>query len=196
MAGKRDIKRAELKSALIKAATSIISEEGVRGLNSRNVTTKAGCALGSLYTAFKDLDDLIIHVNSQTLARLGEALQTGIVGEKEPTAVLKRLAKSYIGFAESNFSLWNALFEFGDMTDKVPDWHQQDQELLVRFIKEPVHQLSPNLSETEALQRSRTLFAAVHGIVAFSLQNRFIGLKMDELEDELMRFIDQMLAGL
>ncbi|TIW14977.1 MAG: hypothetical protein E5V70_05110 [Mesorhizobium sp.] len=40
-------------------------------MRARDITADAGCALGALYTAFADLDKLILHVNSATLARLG-----------------------------------------------------------------------------------------------------------------------------
>lgn len=196
MAGKREVKREELKLSLIKAATGIIEEEGIRALNARNVTGLAGCALGSLYTVFDDLDDLIVRVNSQTLEALGEALKADVQRIDDPASTLKELARSYINFAKNNFSLWNALFEYADMTVKVPMWHQKEQEFLVSFIKTPISLLSPNLSEEAAMARARTLFAAVHGIVSFSLQERHIGLQQSQLEEELMQFIDQMLVGL
>ncbi|MEM7067863.1 MAG: WHG domain-containing protein [Pseudomonadota bacterium] len=196
MAGKREAKREELRQNLLTAATLIIEEEGVRGLNARNVTARVGCALGSLYTAYGDLDDLIVHVNSQTLESLGEALIADVSGVDQPVMRLKTLAKGYVEFAQQNFRLWNALFEYADMTSHVPNWHQKEQAVLIEFIKGPVIQLSPDIESNEAELRARTLFAAVHGVVAFSLQGRYIGLQVNELEAELMRFIDQMVAGL
>jgi len=196
MTGKREAKREELKSNLVRAATGIMETQGVRALNARNVTGMAGCALGSLYTAFEDLDDLIVQVNSQTLGKLGQALGEDVEELSDPVAILKALAKSYVRFADANFRLWNALFEYADMTDAVPEWHQKEQSVLVDFIAGPVGKLNPHLSQAEAITRSRTLFAAVHGIVSFSLQQRYIGLQREELDSELERFIDQMLAGL
>jgi len=196
MTGKREAKREELKASLIKAAAGIMEEEGGRALNARNVTGIAGCALGSLYTAFEDLDDLIVQVNSQTLHHLGEMLSDSVKDIDDPSAKLKGLAKAYINFSKNNFRLWNALFEYADMTSDVPEWHQKEQSVLVSFIAEPVGRLSPNLTNEEVMMRSKTLFAAVHGIVSFSVQGRFIGLMQEQLESELPRFIDQLLAGL
>ena len=195
--GKREEKREALKTGLIEAAKAIIEEEGVRGLNARNVTTRVGCALGSLYTAFEDLDDLIVHVNSQTLAQLGAVMAAEVASESEPEDVLKALARRYVKFARENYALWNALFEYADITmQEVPSWHQQEQALLIEFIKGPVMKLRPGIDPEEASIRARTLFAAVHGIVTFSMQSRYIGLQNDQLEPELMSFIDQMLHGL
>ncbi|MGI9350372.1 MAG: TetR/AcrR family transcriptional regulator [Rhizobiaceae bacterium] len=197
MAGKRELKREELKGSLLAAASNIIEGDGIRALNARTVTSNAGCALGSLYTAFEDLDDLIIHVNSLTLRRLAEDLANDMKDVKEPVAVLKGLATGYVRFARNNFALWSTLFDYYAITiGDVPDWHQEEQTFLINYIQEPVMQLSPGLSLEEATLRSRTLFAAVHGIVTFSLQDRYIGVAPDELESELDKFIDQMLKGL
>ena len=197
MAGKREIKKEELKRSLLAAATGIIERDGIRALNARTVTSNAGCALGSLYTAFDDLDDLIIHVNSQTLRRLADELAEDMQGVEEPVAVLKGLATGYVRFARNNFALWSTLFDYYALTiGDAPDWHQEEQSFLINFIREPVMQLSPGLSLNEATLRSRTLFAAVHGIVTFSLQDRYIGVSSDQLDSELEKFIEQMLQGL
>ena len=197
MTGKREQKRKALRCGLLEAAKDIVKKEGARALNARSITSKAGCALGSLYTAYADLDDLIIHMNSETLSRLGDELSSEIEGETDPEETLRKLAVGYVEFARNNFPLWNTLFDYAALsTNDVPEWHEKEQSLLVDFIKRPVMELSPGISEEEVETRARTLFAAVHGIVAFSLQNRFIGLIESELEPEVLRFVDQMLAGL
>ncbi|MDP1576936.1 MAG: hypothetical protein Q8L76_09260 [Cypionkella sp.] len=50
-----------------------------RGAKARNVTADAGCALGAMYTAFEDLDWLILQVNARILARLGAALRQRVL---------------------------------------------------------------------------------------------------------------------
>ena len=64
MTTKRDARREDLKGRLIEAAQARIQSSGLAGLRARDITADAGCALGALYTAFADLDDLILHVNS------------------------------------------------------------------------------------------------------------------------------------
>jgi len=197
MIGKREQKRADLKERLIAAASKLIEEGGIRALNARAVTKEAGCALGSLYTLFDDLDDLIVHVNSRTLRALADALNADMPENGEPREVLKGLACAYVKFAQANFASWNALFEYADFAPgEVPDWHEAEQAFLINHISGPVLALSPHLEKEEAMVRARTLFAAVHGIVSFSMQKRFIGLDEESLEPELIRFIDQMIAGL
>ncbi len=197
MTGKREAKKADLKERLVSAASEFIESGGIHALNARAVTKKAGCALGSLYTLFDDLDELIIHVNSQTLNQLAEDLKSNVDIKSGPEETLKSLALAYVSFATQNFASWNALFEYADFAPgEIPDWHEEEQAFLINLIKVPVMQLSPHLEDAEAMMKARTLFAAVHGIVSFSMQKRFIGLDKESLEPELIRFIDQMIAGL
>lgn len=196
MSGKRAANRELLRDKLLKAATTRVEAGGLKDLNARTVTSDAGCALGSLYTAFSDIDDLIIHMNSRTLQRLGQAIAEAGQGVEEPVETLKALAKGYLKFASENHALWVALFDYAALAGtEIPQWHQEEQEILVRHIVGPVSALNPDMDGDALMIRVRTLFSAVHGIVSLSLDQRFIGVPRDLLDNELMRFIDQMVAG-
>ena len=71
MRNKREEARDDLRKRLVDAAEARIASQGLAALKAREVTADAGCALGALYTAFDDLDRLILQVNSRTLVRLG-----------------------------------------------------------------------------------------------------------------------------
>ena len=49
-------KRSDLRTRLIDAAEAEIAEKGLLGLKARDVTARAGCALGAIYNAVSDLD--------------------------------------------------------------------------------------------------------------------------------------------
>ena len=197
MTGKRDARREDLRRRLIAAAAARIEAGGLRNLGARDVTSDAGCALGSLYTAFKDLDDLVVHVNSVTLARLGAAISAAREGADGPVDTLKAMALAYLAFARQNHALWIALFDYAALAGMdIPDWHREEQAILISNIAGPVAALNPGMSEGDLAVRSRTLFAAVHGIVSISLEERFIGIPQTSLEGELIAFVDQMVAGL
>ncbi len=197
MSGKREANREQLRDKLLNAATLRVEGGGLKDLNARTLTSDAGCALGSLYTAFSDIDDLIIHMNSRTLKRLGEAIEAAGQGVDDPIDRLKALAKGYLRFAADNHALWVALFDYAALAGTViPQWHQEEQEVLVRHIVGPVSALNPDMDNDAMMIRVRTLFSAVHGIVSLSLDQRFIGVPQDQLETELIGFIDQMVAGL
>jgi AcrR family transcriptional regulator len=196
MAGKRELKREDLKARLIAAARNRIAESGLANLRARDVTQDAGCALGGLYTAFRDLDELILHVNSETLGMLEQDLVTELAGEADPAKQLRILAHGYLRFALGQRNLWTALFEHR-LPDGVeaPSWHLDKHMFLIQFIARPLAALNPDLAEEDLHIRALTLFSAVHGIISISLEARFVGLPRGRLESELDQFVTLLAAG-
>jgi AcrR family transcriptional regulator len=190
-------KKDSLKTRLIEAAKSRIIGGGLEGLRARDITNDAGCALGALYTAFADLDALVIEVNALTLREIDQTMLDALNGLADPAEQMHVLASTYLGFARAHEKRWRTLFDLKIPDEKsVPDWYIADQALLLTRIVGPLRLLQPEFSETELMIRARTLFAAVHGIVTISLDRRFVGIKADTLDAELMRFIGLLLKGL
>ncbi|MBL0370468.1 WHG domain-containing protein [Rhizobium sp. KVB221] len=193
MAGKREEKREDLKARLIEAARNRIASEGLANLRAREITQDAGCALGGLYTAFADLDELVIHVNSSTLAALEHSLEETAGPIDGPVDTLRHLARGYLAFAVANRNLWRALFEH--QRQSTPDWHLAEHLFLIGLIAEPLKQLQPSLSDEARFIRARTLFGAVHGVISISLEGRFVGLPLEVLEQEIDDFVGLIARG-
>lgn len=195
MTSNREEKRADLKRRLIEAAEAEIAAHGLAGLKARAVTTRAGCALGALYTAFEDLDMLVIEVNSRTLARLGAALGTDLP-QDTPELALQALAARYADFAVANRPLWLALFEHRMSEGReVPDWHRRDHAVLVELIVPQLARLRPDMSPEALALRARTTFAAAHGVIHLALQGRFVGVPMAALKSEIAGLVETLTAG-
>ncbi|MDG1281194.1 MAG: TetR-like C-terminal domain-containing protein [Pseudorhodobacter sp.] len=196
MQSKREANRADLRNRLIEAAEARIAADGLRGLKARDVTADAGCALGALYNVVEDLDQLIILVNSRTLARLGEALRASISEEATPPEKMQALGKAYVDFVLSNRKHWSAVFFHRLSTDaEVPDWHKQEHAVLIDNLIEPLAQMRPDLSPSALRVRAGTLFSAVHGVVQLSLHGRFVGTPPELLASEVRALIDAMSRG-
>ncbi|ALN75480.1 TetR/AcrR family transcriptional regulator [Aureimonas sp. AU20] len=193
----RDDKRQDLRTRIIEAAEARIAADGVQTLRARDVMSDVGAALGGLYNAFEDLDDLVLRVNSQTLARLKVVLQAAIAGNGDPRAALKVLALAYLGFAQDNPRLWSALFEHRYAPGKsIPDWHLAEQTELLAYISAALRPLQPSLTDAALTLRARTFFGAIHGIVASSLAGRFVGVSGGDLAREIAEFLDLLVSGM
>jgi AcrR family transcriptional regulator len=194
---KRDAKREALKARLVTAARTRIESSGLASLRARDITEDAGCALGALYNVFDDLDGLILEVNAQTLALLDSDVEAATSGAGDAGQKLRLLGQRYLAFAKNNEKLWRALFELRLADGRpLPDWIIANQVRLLAHIAKPLAQLQPNLSEPELMIRTRTIFAAVHGIVSLSLDQRFVSLPTGTLGDEIDRFVNLLLKGL
>jgi len=194
MAGIQKAKSEETHRRVLEAAISAVEAGGMEAVNIRKIAANAGYSVGSVYKHFADQDALLLAVNSVTLDRIKNVMATAVEGIETPLARLKALAKAYLEFARDNRNLWTTLFNHRLPDGKeVPEWHIQENIALLGFIAAPMKELSPQLGEEALAARSRTAFAAVHGLVTISLEARFVGLSGDKLEHE-MNFLVERLA--
>ncbi|WP_144032000.1 TetR/AcrR family transcriptional regulator [Bradyrhizobium cosmicum] len=191
-------RREKLRSDLILAAERMIANRGLAGLKTRDLAREIGCANGAVYNLVADVDELILRVGSRTLRRLDEALSAAeSAGEPSPQQTLVRIAIAYCDFAAENLQLWRALFEHRMATDKtVPDWSVDDQMRLFRHIYQPLAALFPQRSPDELGITARSLFSAVHGMVALGLEQKLVAVPLPALRKEIAGLVRAMIDGL
>jgi AcrR family transcriptional regulator len=191
-------RREKLRADLILAAERTIAGRGLAGLKTRDLAREIGCANGAVYNLVADVDELILRVGSRTLRRLDEALSAvERAGEPSPRETLVRIAIAYCDFAAENLQLWRALFEHRMEADKiVPDWSVDDQMQLFRHIYLPLALLLPRRSREELSITARSLFSAVHGMVALGLEQKLVAVPLPALRNEIAGLVRAMLDGL
>lgn len=186
---KLELRREKQMEALLAAAEARVREHGVASLKARDLAADIGVALGGLYNIVADMDDLMLRVNSRTLARLGAAAAQAADGLPMTTRAealdrLVMVAQTYLRFARSDLKLWRMLFET-HVTSALPAWANEDQLRLFRHIAEPLGVIMPDLSPEALTVRARTLFAAVHGVVMLGLEERLVAVPLDRLDSEI-----------
>jgi AcrR family transcriptional regulator len=191
-------RRAKLRADLIQAAERMIAELGLAGLKTRDLAREIGCANGAVYNLVTDVDELVLRVGSRTLHRLDAALSAAeAAGDPSPQETLVRIAIAYCDFAAENLELWRALFEHRMAADKVlPDWSVNDQLQLFRHIHHPLAQLLPGRSQEQLGVTARSLFSAVHGMVALGLEQRLVAVPLPALRKEIAGLVRAMIDGL
>jgi len=191
-------RRAKLREALIEAAERAIGAKGLSGLRTRDLAEEIGIANGGVYNLVEDLDELILRVGSRTLARLDASLSLAeISGSPVPRETLVRIAVAYCDFAAENLELWRALFEHRMQPGKaVPEWAISEQMELFRHIYKPLAALFPQRSPKQLGVTARSLFSAVHGMVALGLEQKLIAVPLDALRTEIATLVRAMIDGL
>jgi AcrR family transcriptional regulator len=191
-------RREKLREDLIRAAERMIAIRGLAGLKTRDLAREIGCANGAVYNLVADVVELILRVGSCTLLRLDEALSAAErAGEPSPQETLVRIAIAYCDFAAGNLELWRALFEHRMEAGKdVPDWSIDDQMQLFRHIYTPLAALFPKLSQDELGITARSLFSAVHGMVALGLEQKLVAVPLPALRKEIAGLVRAMIDGL
>ncbi|MFB9265396.1 TetR/AcrR family transcriptional regulator [Bradyrhizobium erythrophlei] len=191
-------RRAKLREALIEAAERAIAAKGLGGLKTRELAQEIGVANGGVYNLVEDVDELILRVGSRTLARLDASLSLAeISGPATPREILVRIAVAYCDFAAENLELWRALFEHRMQPGKpVPEWAVTEQMELFRHIYKPLAMLFPQRSATQLGVTARSLFSAVHGMVALGLEQKLIAVPLNALRAEIATLTRAMIDGL
>ncbi|HEV2153982.1 TetR/AcrR family transcriptional regulator [Bradyrhizobium sp.] len=191
-------RREKLRADLIQAAERMIADRGLAGLKTRDLAREIGCANGAVYNLVTDVDELILRVGSRTLLRLDKALTDAEgAGDPSPQETLVRIAIAYCDFAAENLQLWRALFEHRMDADKaLPDWSIEDQMQLFRHIYQPLTQLFPKRGAEELGITARSLFSAVHGMVALGLEQKLVAVPLPALRKEIAGLVRAMVDGL
>jgi AcrR family transcriptional regulator len=193
---KQAARSAALRARLIDVAEKLVSARGLPALRARDVAAGAGCALGTIYTVFADMDSLILLVNARTQEALGACLDE-VAEPNSPAKQLRALAEAYLGYAARNRHRWDALFSHRMASGaKAPDWFMVEQAALFSRIEGPIAALCPAMPADAVRMAARTAFSAVHGIVALGLDQRLTPIDTRGLSEELQRFVDALSAGL
>src|SRR3954469_16387594 len=197
-------RRQNLKEALVAAAEKRIGTGGLRGLKARDLAADAGCAVGAIYNVVDDLDDLILAVNARTLAALeralreaGGAIDSEARGEDEAIDRLVRLGLAYTDFAAANVQRWRALFDHRMPEGRdLPEWYVADQRRLFELVEQPLTMLRPGETPERRALLARSLFSAVHGIVALGLEEKLQLIPLPVLREQVTTLVEAMGRGL
>lgn len=194
MARRSDHTREELRKLALVASRKIVEKEGLRGLRARQIARDIGYTIGTLYNMFNDLDDLVIHMNAETLDKLYDVC-SNVKQTSNPVPDLEKLAHCYLDFTHANPKLWNAIFEHKmPPGEEFPDWYSQKVSKLLSIIESALSPLFSKAQAHEMEQHASVLWMSLFGIAAVQNADR---LNEDETSFALVQtLINTYVSGL
>ncbi len=193
-------RREQLREDLIDVAARTIAEQGVFGLKARTLADEVGCAVGAIYNVVADLDELILLVNARTLAELEKTMSAAAAPGRGPDWAIEHLVKlalAYLDFAASHRKQWQALFEHRlPPGQRLPEWYQRELERLFEYVERPVEELQPDLIRARRELLARSLFSAVHGLVALGLEEKLQFIPLPALREQVTTIVTALGFGL
>jgi AcrR family transcriptional regulator len=184
-----------LRQVLLAAAESVIEAHGLAELRARDLAKTAGCSLGAIYNVFADLDGLILDVNANTLRAIDHSMRD--IYEADPVQKFQRLADAYVSYAVANRLRWDALFSHRLPEDvPAPDWFLELQNTAFSHIEGPLEALRPGLDPLARGLLGRSIFAAVHGMVALGLDRRLAQTDLPGLRGQIALVVLALARGL
>lgn len=189
-----------LRERLLLVAEQILATDGIGALRARDLARQAGCAVGAIYTAYPDIDALILAANARTLDAINEALAALPPTAPGPDAAARRLeelAEAYLDFALANRARWDSLFAHRIAGgEPKPLWYQERQLPMFRRLEDLLAALCPNMAAEALPALARTLFSAVHGIVLLGLEEKLVPTPLPLIRAELQRMVRAIATGL
>jgi AcrR family transcriptional regulator len=193
-------RREQLRDALIDAAARAIAADGLAGLKARALAEEVGCAVGAIYNVVADLDELVLLANTRTLAGLEAALAKAARpgrGVKWAVEQLTALALAYLEFATAHRLQWRSLFDHRiPRGEETPEWYRRDQERLFAYVERPIAELAPNAAASDHSLLARSLFSAVHGLVALGLEEKLQFVPLPVLRQQITIVVEAIGRGL
>ena len=161
----------EIREMALAAAKRIVAKQGYGALSTRKVAADIGYAVGSLYLVFKNLDDLILHLNGATLDELHESLEATAVRHSDPETCLLALAREYIHFAFNHRARWSLVFEH-PAPPRRPTWFRDKVVRMFELVEGRLHGIAPERPAKDVKLAAHALWSGVHGVSVLALADR------------------------
>lgn len=164
-------KPAPVRDRILASARSILEHEGFKSLSTRSVANLAGCSIGTIYNHFRDFDDVVLHLNAETITRLSEALDTAA---KEPPSLRPAaLVDAYFDFLEMHEASWSALFQhYPPPGYELPEWYRETITSTVRKVIDALQELATDISPSERDGLVVALWSGLHGLASLDRQSK------------------------
>ena len=196
MGRRSDHSREEIREMALAIAERIVRREGYAGLSARKVAKPMGYTVGTLYLVFKNLDELILHVNARTLDSLYATTTQAFEKAQDPHERVIAIASAYIDFATKNTRRWSMLFEHRhSQGEQRPPWYDQKVARSLALVERALMPLAQHRSANEIKQAAHTLWGGVHGICILALSQNLDTADLNSARVLVESLVDNYLRG-
>jgi AcrR family transcriptional regulator len=182
---------------ILDATRRIVENNGAPELSARVIAREIGYAPGTLYNLFRNLDDLLLHVEAELLDELDESLANAIDGRKTPDAI-RQFASAYVGFAFENARLWHLIQNHQPLMNGKPPPDQYLEKVFAPAARlEPLLARMTDNHDVETVTRTaRLLWSAVHGVVQVATTEKFGALPRATTTAMVEELVENYLIGI
>lgn len=162
----------ELRRMILTSSREIVERDGINSLSARAIAKKIGYSPGTLYNVFKNLDDLLLTIQSALLKEALDALRAVPTG---PSAQdhLRALAHCYVDFAIKNKRLWNLLLQHSTPSGKTRDAILAESLTeMPRVFRNAIAPLMARRTEDDIDQTAKAIWYGLHGISAIAVNDK------------------------
>ena len=195
-----DRRREALRDLVLGIAERAVRERGLSSLRAKEIASEAGCSIGLLYSAFKDMDGVAVALKALVLKRMADALTAASLlvddGPEHAMARIKAIGAAYVEFALGDPEMWGVLFVHRVGGAMVPAEISGPMRTLVSVLDESLGQIVPEATGARRASLGRAVMATLAGVVASGLDHRGVAGAEDEIRWRASALVDALLVGL
>ena len=173
MGRRSDHSRDEIREMAITAAAEHVELEGFQSLTARKVASKIGYTVGTLYHVFRNFDDLLIHLNAQTIDEMAALIQQQTRRKRNPEVRIRAMAEFYVQFATDHPDRWRLVFEHQAPRGlPTPVRMKERRDVMFEMVANNLTEISPRRSTQEIDHTATALWSGIHGICILALTGK------------------------
>ena len=173
MGRRSDHSRDQIRDMAVSAAAEIVEKEGYQSLTARKVASKIGYTVGTLYHVFRNFDDLIMHLNAQTIDEMAALIQRQTRKMRNPDVRIRAMAEYYVQYATDHPDRWRLVFEH-EQPRAMPSPAQMTErrDVMFEMVADGLRELSPGRVPHEVAHTATALWSGIHGICILALTGK------------------------
>lgn len=189
--------RRQARNAIRQAAAEVAAEYGAAGVTARKVATRAGVSVGTLYSHFDDLSDLLRSLWTPIIAEADSKLTAVADAYPDPVDRVRAILGEFVTLVTGNEVLHrNTLLFVRPQTSEAPTQLPPNDLALHRLLVEAIRegQDAQAMIDGDPVQLAQVMWAGVHGALALPVNTDLYQLEPAVQQVGLM--IDMLLASL
>lgn len=197
MARRSDHSKEELEALIFSNACKLVEKNGLDGLSARKLATKIKYTPGTIYSFYKNLDELILKINANTLDQIYQQIESASTKARPGKEALIAIAKAYLAYGLDNHYRWKTLYEFSYPRPKgasLPDWYEMRIAKNFALIEKQFEALDIKC-ETLKLQ-AKIFWSAIHGIAMLTMSGKMDTVKVASVNLLVEEFCKTYIRGL
>jgi AcrR family transcriptional regulator len=157
----------------IAAAAKHVETEGFQSLTARKVASSIGYTVGTLYHVFRNFDDLIIHLNAQTIDEMAALIQRNTRRKRNPENRIRAMADIYVKYATDHPDRWRLVFEHQAPRGlPTPLQMKERRDVMFEMVADNLREISPGRMPQEVDHTATALWSGIHGICILALTGK------------------------
>ncbi|MDB9917844.1 TetR/AcrR family transcriptional regulator [Pseudomonadales bacterium] len=192
-----EAQRKETRKAIRAAAAKLYSENGLKDISARAVADAAGVSVGTIYSHFGSLAELMQSLWRQPVSGLISELIEKTAAITDPEERLRSLLTDYIGFSEDQNSVFRGAFLFvrPEAHEPPPQVALENDRFYGLFRNAILEgQRLGKFREGDADEFAQLVWSGVHG--ALALPVNFHRLALDKTRRPAEQMIDLLIGWL